>query len=140
MIYSRKILAKLGKMIIIHHPEIANDIIKQLRTAPTLEADSLQFHLHRFCEYSNIDVTSLTGPVYKSALTESRKIFINAILIIYGDQDKMNKTLSNVLKIRPSLISKTISEVKFRYKKEDLFNSASNKAIQYLQSPLISEK
>ena len=136
MNYSKNILANIGRVVVSKHPDIAQSIINQVEENIGIQKEAIQFMFERYCKMMGIKDSELTGPVFKSRFTEIRKIFISVIISFYGDRRRLNKILSDILQQLSSLMSRQISEVKFRYKRDADFMDKCNKAIQCLQKPI----
>lgn len=136
MNYSKNILANIGRVVVSEHPDIAKTIMDQVENNICLQQETIQFMFERYCNMMDIKHSELTGPVFKSRFTEIRKIFISVIISFYGDRRRLNKILSDILQQPSSLMSRQISEVKFRYKRDVDFMDKCNKAIQCLQKPI----
>lgn len=134
--YSKDILINIGRVVLSKHPDIAQTIMDQVENNICLQHETIQFMFERYCKIMGIKDSELTGPVFKSRFTEIRKIFISVIISFYGDRRRLNKILSDILQQPSSLMSRQISEVKFRYKRDADFMDKCNKAIQCLQKPI----
>lgn len=121
MRYTTKMLAKLGRIVIKKHPDIATCILDQWRISEVVDLAKIPSYFVLYCDILGIEPEKIKGPVYKSSLTEVKKVFIAAMINIYQDQYLFNKTISDTLIQHPYSTSKMVTEANFRYKKEPDF-------------------
>lgn len=131
MTYSKKTLALLGKEVVQRHPELATGILNSFPSPTCTDLEKMSEFFKIYCTEIDVKPESITGPVYKSSITEIKKVFISAMINLYGDRRLFNKILSDILEQEPSATTRMIGEVQFRYKKDQVFiekvNSIVNK-------------
>lgn len=123
MRYNNKIYAKLGRELVSKHPQFATALIENLPSVKKADLNFINKYFVQYCFYIQLETVLLTGPVYLPKLTEYRKIFISAMVVMYNSQYLLQKNLCNTLSMRHSAISDIASEVKIRYQKDKLFTN-----------------
>lgn len=126
MTYTNKTLAKIGKEVINNHPDIASVILEQMPAPMCNDLSKIPHYLIIFCQAISIDPSSIRGPVYKSSIAEIKKMFVSAMVTLYNEPHCFSKEISLVLDQDPSITSRMIREVKFRYKKDEDFINKVN--------------
>lgn len=133
MTYTNKILAHIGKQVVKQHPDIAIGILESVKKPLSTDLEKIPSYFNIYCLHAGIDPQELKGPVYKSSLTELKKVFISSMMNIYDGHRGVNKALSLTLDQQTSYTSRLVKEVDFRYKKDALFiqkvNNILNKII-----------
>lgn len=127
MVYTRKILAKIGRHLIESDPVIAKNILEEIKTGPDKDIKKIPMYFISFCREINVNPEQQKGLVFDRQRCENNKIFISAMVEIYNNQRLVGKTISETLNKKQPLVSRQVSEVKFRYKKdEDFKNKVDN--------------
>lgn len=121
MTYNTKILAKIGREVVFRHPDIAKGILSKMDQPLRKDLDMINPYFLRYANIIQVKPRTIQGPVYKSNMTEAKKIFISAMLQIFTNQYRFNKIISEVLGQRANDTSWMISEVSFRYHKDTEF-------------------
>lgn len=129
--HSKQTLAKLGEEVLRLHPKLGESLIEsislQTQNETYLTKEILIADLILYAKSVGLNKDDLVGVICMSSLTEKRKVFICIISKVYGRKWSFNQTLSKVVKISPQLISKILSEVEFRYRKDEDFKDMCNK-------------
>ena len=128
--HSKQTLAKLGEEVLRLHPKLGESLIEsislQIQDETYLTKEILIADLILYAKSVGLNKDDLVGVICKSSLTEKRKVFICIISKVYGRKWSFNQTLSKVVKISPQLISRILSEVEFRYRKDEDFRDMCN--------------
>lgn len=130
MIYSNKKLLIIGQGVAEKYPGIAAEIINSM---PKRDIKQMPAHLQAYCEMITTDLQSIKGSLYKSTLTEIRKVFISAMLRIYPGQHLLNKTISDIFAIKRANTSKIIKEVTVRYSTDQAFTKKVDQLLNLIQ-------
>src|SRR5690242_13034235 len=120
MIYSNRQFADIGRRVVADYPALVSVMVCE-KPQPPKDLSRLLEYLVKYCDLISVEVRSIKGPVYKSCLTEKRKVFISAMVTHYNGQHGLNKQLSQLLNQDSSQLTKIIKEVDFRYKKDQDF-------------------
>lgn len=134
MVYTKKTLAIIGREVVDKHPDIATGIIKNIKPPSSSDIEKIPYYFNLFCITVEKQPQEITGPVYKSSITEIKKIFMAAMLKIYNRQRLFNKTISTVLDQDRGATSRMISEVEFRYQKDESFSNQVDIIFNKIQS------
>ena len=134
MIYPNQTLIKIGKEVIKKHPEIATSIIEELPKPKCKDLDKIGNYFKLFCFEIGVNPDEIKGPVFKSNLTEKKKIFIGAMYSLFTNQYRFSKTISGILGQDPSQTTRMMEEVKFRYERDCDFKDKVNKILNKLQN------
>lgn len=132
MVYTNKILAKIGKEVLHKHPDIATCIINEIQRPQLTDLSQIPVFFQIYCEQYRLDMAILRGPVYISALTEAKKIFLSAIIELYGQPYKLKKQINWVLGQSRMQTNRMIEEVSFRYKKDSDFTQKVDAVISII--------
>jgi hypothetical protein len=127
MVYNKKTLAKIGRAVLDQHPDIASGIIRSMAIPACADLSMVPTYFALYCQAVQIDPDILKGPVYKSDITEIKKVFISAMINLYSSPHLFNKVISSVLTQNHRTTSWMINEVKVRYQKDiDFTNKVNN--------------
>ncbi len=118
MTYSYKTLAIIGKQVVERHPDIANSILQTIATPTCTDLTKIPDYFKAYCLDIGVPPETVTGPVYKSSVTEIKKVFISAMLALYGQRHLFKKTITETLNQHPYSTTRMCSEVEFRRKKD----------------------
>lgn len=132
MTYSKHDLISIGKTIVSSDPEKARTIVNSLQPFIKKDISKIPDYFTSFCSAINVTPEQQAGRTYNRSISENNKVFISAMLCIYNDQFLLVKTISDTLKKKHPLISRHVSEVKFRYKKDQDFKNKVDNAIKLL--------
>jgi hypothetical protein len=134
MVYPNQTLIRIGREVLKKHPEIATSIIDEIPKPKCKDLDKINNYFKLFCFEIGVKPGDIKGPVFKSCLTEKKKIFIGAMYSLFTNQYRFSKTISGVLMQKHSLTSRMIDEVKFRYQKDADFKKNVDNILNKLQN------
>lgn len=124
--------AKLGRELVSKHPQIATALIESIPTIKNRDLNFLNKYFIDYCFEISLEPVLLTGPVYLPKLTEFRKVFICAMVVMYNSQYLLQKNLCTILSMRHSAISDIVAEVKIRFDKDILFTERVNEFLSQI--------
>lgn len=111
----KKDLHLLGKLLCQHRPEVADELSTLL--CGETDLNKLSVYLSAFCSFNGISTNQMQGSIFSHTLNENRRFFISAILSIYRPHTRrLHVSLSNLLRINKSNLSKLIDEQEARCK------------------------
>lgn len=132
MTYNKKTLARIGREVINNHPTIATGIISQFKQAQCDDLTRIPMFFTCYCNTIGVKPETIQGPVYKSQITEMKKVFVSAMIVMYVDKYLLNQYISNALGQPPSTTTWMINEVKVRYKKDIDFTEKVNNILNLI--------
>lgn len=134
MVYPNQTLIKIGREVLKKHPEIATSIIEEIPKPKCRDLDKMSNYFKLFCFEIGVKPNDIKGPVFKSSLTEKKKIFIGAMYSLFTDQYRFSKKISETLEQKRQSTDRMLSEVKFRYQRDDDFRSKVDNILNKLQN------
>jgi hypothetical protein len=132
---STKTYTRLGKLLLQKEPETAAKLIALHLPQKTHESDISKIPdlFQTFCKIQNIDPDKYRGPLYKGEKSDQRRLFIAAIVQMYGEAWGLGMALSRTLVQDSSATRRIIMEVDFRYKKISEFQTQVNTIIEKIR-------
>ena len=91
-------------------------------------------YFNLFCFEIGVKPDEIKGAVFKSSLTEKKKIFIGAMYSLFTNQYRFSKTISGVLEQDPAQTTRMMDEVKFRYERDFDFRERVNNILNKIQN------
>ena len=134
MIYPNQTLIKIGKEVVKKHPELASSIIDEIPKPKCNDLDKISKYFNLFCFVIGVKPCEIKGPVFKSNLTEKKKIFIGAMYSLFTNQYRFSKTISATLGQKHSVTSRMMEEVRFRYERDSDFKDKVDHILNRLQN------
>lgn len=134
MIYPNQTLIKIGREVVKKHPELASSIIEEIPKPKCKDLGKINNYFKLFCFEIGVKPDEIRGPVFKSCLTEKKKIFIGAMYSIFTNQYRFSKTVSGILGQDPAQTTRMMEEVKFRYERDFDFRDKVNNILNKLQN------
>ena len=122
----------MAKLVIRKHPDIASEILVSLPEHPSGDLSLISGYFKLYCNIIETDPMHIQGAVYKSSITEKKKIFISAMMVLYNEQYRLKSILSETLKQQRSTTTAMITEVKFRYQKDTSFHEIVDEILKKL--------
>lgn len=134
MVYANQTLIRIGREVVKKHPELAHSIIDEIPKPKCSDLGKISNYFNLFCFEIGCDPDEIKGPVFKSSLTEKKKIFIGAMYSLFTNQYRFSKTISDILDQKHSVTSRMMEEVKFRYERDPDFKDKVNSILKKLQN------
>ncbi len=134
MFYSNQTLVRIGKEVVKKHPDLATSIIEKIPVPKCRDLSKIKNYFRLFCFETGVRPDEIKGAVFKSNLTEKKKIFICAMYSLFTDQYRFSKTVSEVLEQRRQSTARMLGEVKFRYKIDDNFKWQVDNILNKIQN------
>jgi hypothetical protein len=121
-------------MVMQRHPDIASTMIEET-SRPLEDLTKLPEYFIQYCSAIAVEPASIKGPVYKSSITEKKKVFISAMLRIYHDQHRFKTKIAEILdqKLPPTI--RMIKEVQVRFAHDEDFKNSVTDILSLLHSP-----
>lgn len=134
MVYPNQTLIKIGRAVLKKHPDIATSIMQDIPKPKCKDLDKISAYFKLFCFEIGINPCDIKGAVFKSNLTEKKKVFIGAMYSLFTDQYRFSKTISGILGQDPSQTTRMMEEVKFRYNRDEDFKNKVDYILNKLQN------
>lgn len=133
---SKKECVSLWAIVIKKEPDTATRLLSLYVPKKTpLEVDlgKIPEYFTTFCLLQNIRPDKYRGPLYKSSKINQRRLFVGAIISIYGEPWGIATALSKVIDQHQPNTTKMIKEVQMAYKTNDDFMEAVDRIVEKLK-------